>query len=82
MLRCAQPLPGTSGKHSTADEQLIEAAIASGPSNGHMTIYDARSFSAATGNKFMVILACSSAHNKSIYTTKLLVCVNMRRGQM
>ena len=54
MLRCAQPLPGTSWTHSTADEQLIEAAIASGPSNGHMTIYDARSYLAATANRFQV----------------------------
>ena len=41
-------------QRSTQDEQLIEAAINAGPPDGHMFIYDARTFSAATGNKMMV----------------------------
>ena len=41
-------------QHSTADEQLIQSALDCGPCDSHMTIFDARSFSAATGNKIMV----------------------------
>ena len=41
-------------QHSTADEQLIQSALDCGPCDSHMTVFDGRSFSAATGNKIMV----------------------------
>ena len=41
-------------QHSKEDEQLVEAALQCGPPDGHLMIFDARSFSAATGNKIMV----------------------------
>ncbi|KAL5475348.1 hypothetical protein EMCRGX_G025149 [Ephydatia muelleri] len=53
MLRCAQPLSGAAGKHCEEDEHLLRAALDAGPLDGHMMIFDARSFSAAAGNKFM-----------------------------
>lgn len=49
-------------QRSTPDEQLIEAAIKAGPQDGHMFIYDARTFSAATGNKMMVCLQYVDLH--------------------
>ncbi|CAI8000495.1 Myotubularin-related protein 1 [Geodia barretti] len=53
MLRCAQPLTGAAGKHSREDELLIQESMKCGPPDGNLTIFDARSFSAATGNKIM-----------------------------
>jgi hypothetical protein len=53
MLRCAQPLTGAAGKHSREDELLIQESMKCGPTDGNLTIFDARSFSAATGNKIM-----------------------------
>lgn len=53
MLRCAQPFTGKTGKHSAFDEHLVQSAIHMGPTDAHMIIYDARSFSAAAGNKIM-----------------------------
>ena len=44
-------------QHSQADEDLMLRALAAGPEQGHLTIYDARTFSAAAGNKIMVRVA-------------------------
>lgn len=41
-------------QRSKEDEQLVQAALSCGPQDGFLTIFDARSFSAATGNKIMV----------------------------
>lgn len=41
-------------QHCEEDEHLLRAALDAGPLDGHMMIFDARSFSAAAGNKFMV----------------------------
>ena len=49
-------------QHSKEDELLIQAALESGPREGHLMIFDARSFSAATGNKIMVCVYCVSLH--------------------
>ena len=46
--------PVVTVQHSKEDEQLVQAALSCGPQDGHLTIFDARSFSAATGNKIMV----------------------------
>ena len=42
-------------KHSPHDEELIRQSIAAGPNDGEgLTIFDARTSSAATGNRIMV----------------------------
>lgn len=54
LLSLPPPSPMVTVQRSKEDEQLVQAALTCGPQDGHLTIFDARSFSAATGNKIMV----------------------------
>ena len=54
-------------QHSKEDELLIQASLDCGPPDGHLTIFDARSFSAATGNKIMVTVPSDTVYTMSLH---------------